>query len=56
MSGPHYTRDFLFVVKGPAADATDALAALRLIVQPCDEDEEKDDRFFIFQSNGATVE
>jgi hypothetical protein len=29
-----------------------------LIVQPCDEDEEKDDDtfFFIFPSNGAPVE
>jgi hypothetical protein len=33
------------VVKGPAADATDAPAALRLLVQPCDEDD--DDYFFI---------
>jgi hypothetical protein len=57
VSGPHYTRDFLFVVKGPAADATDALAALRLIVQPCDEDDEKDDQIFkIFPSNVAPVE
>jgi hypothetical protein len=32
-------------------------AALRLIVQPCDEDEEKDDQFFlIFPSNGTPVE
>ena len=48
-------KQFLFVVeKGSAADATDAL----LIVQPCDEDEEKDDSsfFFIFPSNGAKVE
>jgi hypothetical protein len=43
----------LFVVKGPAADAT----ALRLIVQSCDEDEEKDDQFFfICLCNGAPVE
>ena len=41
-----------WVEKGPAADA-----ALRLIVQPCDEDEEKGDQFFfIFPSNGAPVE
>jgi hypothetical protein len=33
------------VVKGLAADSTDAL---RLVVQPCDEDEEKDDQFFHF--------
>jgi hypothetical protein len=31
---------FVFVEEGPAA--------LRLIVRPCDEDEEKDDRFFHF--------
>jgi hypothetical protein len=30
--------------------------ALRLIVQPYDEDEGKDDYFFIFPSNGAPVE
>jgi hypothetical protein len=30
---------FFLVEKGPAADATDAPAALRLIVQPCDEDD-----------------
>jgi hypothetical protein len=47
---------FLFVVKGPAADVR-LTAALRLIVQPCDTDEEKDDPFFfIFRSNGAPVE
>jgi hypothetical protein len=32
-------------------------AVLRFIVQPCDEDEEKDDQFFFtFPSNGAPVE
>jgi hypothetical protein len=33
-------------------------AALTLFVQPCDEDEEKDDQFlfFIFPSKGAPVE
>jgi hypothetical protein len=32
-------------------------AALRLIAQPCDVDEEKDDQFlFIFPSYGAPVE
>jgi hypothetical protein len=36
---------FFVVVKGPAAEATDAP---QLIVQPCDEDEEKDDQFFSF--------
>jgi hypothetical protein len=36
---------FFFLVKGPAA--------LRLIVQPCDED---DYSFFVFPSNGAPAE
>jgi hypothetical protein len=32
-------------------------AALRLIVQPCDEDKKKDDKlFFIFPSNEAPME
>jgi hypothetical protein len=31
-------------------------AALRLIVQPYDEDEEKDYEFFLFPSNGTPVE
>jgi hypothetical protein len=34
-------------VKGPAADATDALQPSRLIVQPYDEDED-DDYFLSF--------
>jgi hypothetical protein len=36
------------VEKGPAA--------LKLIVHPYDEDEEKDDQFFYFPSNGAPAE
>jgi hypothetical protein len=49
------TPSFFFLDKGPAADATDALHPLRLIVQPCDEDEE--DYFSpFFLSNGAPVE
>jgi hypothetical protein len=48
---------FFFVVKGPAADATDAPQPYGLLCHPCDEDEEKDDvLFFIFPSNGAPVE
>jgi hypothetical protein len=39
---------FLFVVKGPAAEATDAPHPWRLIVQPCDEDDEYDEVFFPF--------
>jgi hypothetical protein len=34
------------VVKGPAANATDAPQPLGLLCNPCDEDEEKDDQFF----------
>jgi hypothetical protein len=45
------------VVKGPAADATDArISALRLLVQPYDEDDDDDDYFYPFPSNGAPVE
>jgi hypothetical protein len=42
---------YFFVVKGHAADATDAPQALRLIVQHCDEDV-----FPIFPCNGAPAE
>jgi hypothetical protein len=38
--------------KGSAADATDA--AIRLIVQPYDEDEEKDETFFHFFKSWST--
>jgi hypothetical protein len=48
---------FIFCGEGPRSRSYGRTAALRLIVQPCDEDEEKDDQFlFIFPSNGATVE
>jgi hypothetical protein len=49
-------KDFLssfFLLKGPAADATDAPQPRRLIVQPCDEDE---GFFLFFHFNGAPVE
>jgi hypothetical protein len=44
------------MAKGPAADATERTTALRLFVQPYDEDE--DEQFFLpgFTSNGAPVE
>jgi hypothetical protein len=43
--------------EGPRSRCYGRTAALRLIVQPCDEDEEKVDQFFfIFPSNGAPVE
>jgi hypothetical protein len=47
-----------FFCEGPRTRCYRRTAALRLIVQPCDEDEEKDDQFFfsIFTSNGAAVE
>jgi hypothetical protein len=41
---------WLFLLKGPAADATDASQPWRIIVQPCDEDDE------VFHFNGALVE
>jgi hypothetical protein len=44
---------FFLGVKAPAADATDAPQALRLSVQPCDEDEDDDDYFCPFPTNGA---
>jgi hypothetical protein len=31
---------FFYLLKGPAADATDAPQPWRLIVQPCDEDDD----------------
>jgi hypothetical protein len=37
---PQKVRNSLNVSEGPAADATDAPQPLRLIVQPCDEDDE----------------
>jgi hypothetical protein len=36
------------VEKGPAADATVSPKLLRLIIQPCDESEEKYDKFISF--------
>jgi hypothetical protein len=48
---------FSFCGEGPRSRSYGLNAALRLIVQPCDEDEEKDDQFFFtFPSNGAPVE
>ena len=48
---------FFFCGEGPRSRCYGRTAALRLIVQPCDEDEEKDDQIsFIFPSNGAPVE
>jgi hypothetical protein len=48
---------FFFCGEGPRSRSYGRTADLRLIVQPCDEDEEKDDQFFlIVPSNGARVE
>jgi hypothetical protein len=47
----------LFYGEGPRSRCYGRTAALRLILQHCDEDEEKVDQFFfIVQSNGASVE
>jgi hypothetical protein len=47
----------LLFLEGPRSRSYGRTAALKLIVQHCDEDEEKDDQFFfIFSSNGAPVE
>jgi hypothetical protein len=46
-----------FILEGPRSKSYGRTAAWRFIVQPCDEDEEKDDLFFfIFSSNGTPVE
>jgi hypothetical protein len=46
-----------FCGKGPRSRSYGRTTALRLIVQPCDEDEEKDDVFFyIFPSHGEQEE
>jgi hypothetical protein len=51
----HTVNNFFF--GGPRSRCYGRTAALRLIVQPCDEDEEKGDQFFsFFSSNGAPVE
>jgi hypothetical protein len=44
--------------EGPRSRSYGRTSALRLIVQPCDEDEAEDDQvfFFIFPSNGAPME
>jgi hypothetical protein len=48
---------FLFFGEGPRSRCYGRTAVLRLIVLPCDEDEEKDDLFFfIFPCNRAPVE
>jgi hypothetical protein len=49
-------RTRLFLLKGPAADATDAPQPWRLIVQPYEEYDEDDEVFSAFLFNGALVE
>jgi hypothetical protein len=49
--------DSFFCCEGPRSRCYGRTAALKLVAQHCDEDEEKDDQFsFIFPSNGAPVE
>jgi hypothetical protein len=48
--GYHVLEDFSFCGKGPRSRCYGRTTALRLIVQPCDEDEEKDDQFFFYFS------
>ena len=51
-----HNNDF-FCAEVPRSRSNRRTAALRLIVQPCDKVEEKDDQFFFtFPSNGAPVE
>jgi hypothetical protein len=45
---------YFFFCEGPRSRSYGRTAALRLIVQPCDKDEEKDDGFFF--RNEAPVE
>jgi hypothetical protein len=50
---------FFFSSEGPRSRRYGRTAALRLIVQPCDEGDDDDDDdyyFFPFPSNGAPVE
>jgi hypothetical protein len=50
-------RPFFYLLKGPAADATDAQQPCRLIVQPCDEAREDDDEvLLLFRCNAKPVE
>jgi hypothetical protein len=41
-------KPFIFCGEGPRSRFYGRTAALRLIVQPCDKDEEKDDQFLSF--------
>jgi hypothetical protein len=45
---------WFFLLKGPVVEATDAPQPWRLIVQPCDEDDEV--LFLLFHFNGALME
>jgi hypothetical protein len=44
--------------EGPRSRCYGGTTALRIFLQPCDEDEDKDEQFFLasFTSNGAPVE
>jgi hypothetical protein len=49
-------RAFFFSGEGPRSRRYGRTAALRLLVQPCDEDDDDDYYFLSFLSNGAPVE
>jgi hypothetical protein len=49
------TGSFFFSGEGPRSRRYGRTAALRLLVQPCDEDDD-DDYFYPFASNAAPVE
>jgi hypothetical protein len=51
-----YALTHFFCGEEPRSRSCGRTAALRLIAQPCDENEDKDYQFFIFSSNGAPVE
>jgi hypothetical protein len=51
-------RDFFLLGEGPRSRCYGRTTALRLFVQPYDEDEDEDEQFFLpsFKNNGAPVE
>jgi hypothetical protein len=52
-----FTWTFFFSGEGSRSRRYGRTAALRLLVQPCDEDDDDEDNFFVlFTSNGAPVE
>jgi hypothetical protein len=49
-------REIFFSGEGPRSRRYGRTAALRLLVQPCDEDDDDDDYFCPFPSNGGPLE